>query len=248
MDCPVPLTERHSNDNVDKMTDKKLPGSAEPLLGKCGSKMHKWDDPEDDRFGRYCTRPAGAGTPHVGEGCCKMHLGNTPRHLIKHERNAVIAEVRTLAERLGEPEPIGDPIVELYRLTGKIKQWEEIATEKMSELEDLTSFDRQGVERARAMLEVWERAVDRAASTYISLTKLGIMQHKAELEEQHAKLLYNIVTTVIESAEVGLTDDQVTKAKTILVGEIIKAGSRLTPDWFPDDFGDDEDVVDADLI
>ena len=175
------------------MTEQKLPGSAEPVLGKCGSKLHKWDDPEDDRFGRYCTRPAGAGTPHPGEGCCKMHLGNTPRHLIKHERNAVVAEVRSLAERLGEPEPIGDPIVELYKLTGKIKQWEQIATEKMSELEDLTSFDRQGVERARAMVEVWERAVDRAAATYASLTKLGIMQHKADLEEQHAKLLYSIV-------------------------------------------------------
>ena len=229
------------------MTEEKLPGSPEPLAGKCGAKMHGWDNPEDPRYGRYCSRPAGAGTPHVGEGCCKMHLGNSPRHLIKHERAAIEAEVRTLAERLGEPEPIGDPIVELYKLTGKIKQWEVIATEKMSELEELTSFDRQGVERARAMVEIWERAIDRAASTYASLTKLGIMQHKAQLEEQHAKLLYSIVMKVIESPELTLTDDQVAAARSLLVGEIIKAGSRLTPDWFPDDL-DDDDVVDGEVI
>ena len=229
---------------------KKLPGSAEPLPGRCGAKLHHWDDPSDDRYGRFCANGAGAGTPHKGEGTCKMHLGNTQKHLVKHERAAIEKSVRSLAEQLGEPEPIGDPMVELYNLAGKIKQWENIATEKMSELEELSATDRQGVERARAMVEIFERSIDRSAVMYKDLAKLGIMQYRATLEENHAKLLFKIINTVIESPEVGLTDDQIEIARDILYKEILRVGNRLTPNWFPEDLGSDEDdlIYDAEVV
>ena len=228
---------------------KKLPGTAEPMPGKCGAKLHKWDDPTDDRYGRFCGNAAGAGTPHKGEGACKMHLGNTSQHIVKHERQAVEAFVGNLAEQLGAPPPIGDPMVELYNLAGTVKQWQVIVAGRMAELEDLTAFDKQGVERARAMVEVFERAMDRSATMYKDLAKLGIMQYRATLEEQHAQLLFKITMAVINSPELGLTDEQTSIARTLIVEAVVANGSRLTPDWFPDDLGDEpQDIYDADLV
>ena len=221
-------------------------GSPEPVEGRCGALLHS-NGPDDPRTGRYCLRWKGHGTPHKGVGNCKYHGGSTRNHIVKAERQIVEAEVRTIAEQMGEPATVGDPYVELYRLTGKIKQWEIIATAKMAELQDLTITDRQGVERARAMVEIWERAVDRASSTYINLTKLGLMQHKAQLEADHARLLHKIVTSVIEDHTLALTDAQLATAKRLLNAAIIAAGSRLDLSWLPADMGDpmgeDEDEI-----
>ena len=226
-------------------------GSAEPMPGRCAAKLHA-SGPEDPRYGRYCLRTLGYGTSHKGSGRCKFHGGSSGTHIIKAERESVQAELVTLAEQMGTPVPVGDPYVELFKLTGVIKQWELVARKKMSELEDLTTTDRQGVERARALVEIWERAADRAATTYINLTKLGLMQHKAQLEEDHAKLLFHIVTSVIEDHRVGMTDTQLAVARPLLAKAIKDAGTKLNLSWLPDDMGqedpNDEDIYDAVVV
>lgn len=223
------------------------------MPGKCGARLHGHNDPEDPRYGRYCGKVAGHGTDHKGIGPCDTHLGNTKNHKLAAQRTIVDLEVRkevqTLAEQLQAPVPVGDPMVELYELAGQVKIWQQIITEKMSELSTLTVTDMQGVERPRAIMETWERAVDRASTMYVNLTKLGIMQHKVELEERQAALLFRIVNAVLESPEVGLTTKQLEAARTMLFQEILKAGPRLQPDWFPRDINVDEDeIYDADIV
>jgi hypothetical protein len=65
--------------------------------GTCGAK---------NRQGSGCRRPAGWGTPHVGEGRCKLHGGLNP---VRHGRYSTIkrAEIRELIEHHeGDPDPL----------------------------------------------------------------------------------------------------------------------------------------------
>ena len=145
--------------------DLKIPGSEQPIEGKCGSKVR---DKRLAELGlvRYCVKTAGMGTDHFGFGTCKWHLGNTA----KHSKGAVVAkmknELTTLAAKLGEPEPLGHPEIEAFVLASKMKQWTLILEEKMEELNGVLAVtDKAGVEHTRALIEVMERAWDRFQSS-----------------------------------------------------------------------------------
>jgi len=58
------------------------------------------------RSGGACTRPAGWGTAHVGQGRCKLHGGNSP---IKHGRYSIIRR-ESLRDLAGHFETDPDPL------------------------------------------------------------------------------------------------------------------------------------------
>ena len=230
-------------------TPPKQPGSPEPVPGKCGGKLRVRPDDEVSRVGRFCTRPAGWGTPHPGYGTCKLHGGSAPGAIIKATKAIVHDEAKELAGILGEPDPIGDPMVEMFRMAGQVKQWNTVATQKLSELQELDSTDRQGVERIKPIVELWERSADRAMLFYEKLVKLGLMQFKLKIQTEHATLLADIIRGVIHSHELGLTGPQIATAMRLIAEEVDKAGGRLTPEWLtelPDEA--DDDIYDAEIV
>ena len=141
--------------------DEKLPGSAEPLEGKCGARL-KNKELKELGITRYCYKTAGMGTNHLGAGTCKWHLGNTAKHTTGAVQTVMKKELATLSEQLGEPTPLGPPEVEAFQLASKMKQWTLILEDKMSELNGILEVtDKAGVEHVRALIEVMERAWER---------------------------------------------------------------------------------------
>ena len=141
--------------------DIKIPGSAEPLEGKCGAKVTS-KEAREIGITRYCTKKAGMGTDHLGEGTCKWHLGATMRHTRGAVQRKMQKELVALSDRLEQPEPIGPPEVEAWILASKMKQWTLILEEKMNELNGILEVtDKAGVEHVRALIEVMERAWER---------------------------------------------------------------------------------------
>src|ERR1035437_712807 len=193
----------------------KRPGSAEPLPNKCGSHL-KSTGPDDPRDGRFCTRPAGWGTPHVGSGTCKMHLGCVTTHVRSAERKEVEKVVTRLQEELGTPTPLRDPYLELWDLTAKIKQWSDIAETHMAELNEMSAFDIKGTEQIRAAIELYERAIERTRDTLGLIIKLDLKRRLVELEEQQGALIASVIMGVIEAPELHLDDDQVEMARMLM--------------------------------
>jgi hypothetical protein len=72
-------------------------GKRRPALDKCGAK---------NRQGTPCSRPAGWGTDHVGQGRCKLHGGASP---IKHGRYSKVARAK-LSSVLEAIEADPDPL------------------------------------------------------------------------------------------------------------------------------------------
>ena len=211
--------------------DLKIPGSEQPVEGKCGSKVR---DKRLAELGlvRYCVKTAGMGTDHFGFGTCKWHLGNTA----KHSKGAVVAkmkdELTTLAAKLGEPEPLGHPEIEAFVLASKMKQWTLILEEKMEELNGVLAVtDKAGVEHTRALIEVMERAWDRFQSSLEFMMKHDLHKRVVELEEHQASLVGAAFMAIILSQDLRLSEAQIEMARNMFAGKMTELGAAMEPSW-----------------
>lgn len=211
--------------------DKKLPGSAEPLEGKCGSKLRSKDLRELGLI-RYCIKTAGMGTKHFGEGTCKWHLGNSANHSKSAVQVKMTKELMTLTERLGQPEPIGPPEVEAWMLASKMKQWSIAMEEKLSELDGIIeTTDKAGVEHVRALIEVLERAWERYQSALEFMMKFDLRKRVIELEEHQANLVGAAFMAIILSQDLRLSESQIDIARQMFASKMTEIGPDIEPSW-----------------
>ena len=221
--------------------DQKIPGTAEPLEGKCGSKLRNKELKELDIV-RYCNKTAGMGTNHFGEGTCKWHLGNT----LTHTRGAVQVkmqkELATISEQLGEPEPMGPPEVEAFRLASKMKQWTLILEEKMGELNGILEVtDKAGVEHVRALIEVMERAWERYQGALEFMLKFDLHKRIVELEERQAMLIGGAFMSIILSQDLKLSEKQIETARQMFANSMMELGGDMEPSWA-------SGIIDAEIV
>jgi hypothetical protein len=149
-----------------------------------------------------CRRPAGWGTSHAGFGPCKLHAGSTPTVSRGAHRKAIEAEARLMLDRLGKPKPLGHPVEELLAIGAEVRAWLGITRERLAELSSLTSVDGSGVERERALVTVYERALDRAARVLTELARLGLEERLIRVEEVRARQLLAAVVDALDRAAV----------------------------------------------
>jgi hypothetical protein len=221
--------------------DIKIPGSSEPLEGKCGAKITSKEAREINLV-RYCTKKAGMGTDHLGEGTCKWHLGSTMRHTRGAVNRLMKQELTALSERLEQPEPIGPPEVEAWLLASKMKQWTLILEEKMSELNGIMEVtDKAGVEHVRALIEVMERAWERYQNALEFMLKFDLKKRVIELEEHQANLVGAAFMAIILSRDLKLSESQIEIARNMFVQKLTELGGDLEPSWM-------RDIIDGDIV
>lgn len=239
---------------------KKLPGMPDQLDGYCNSKLRA-KTLRDLGIVRYCSKNAGYGTSHVGYGNCKFHGGSSPngvtsgqRMMIKEESDAMVVKEaqlpKTLGERLSTPGPIAPPEVEVLKLAGEMKEWTGVMRERMSELSTLDITDAAGIEHARALVELYERAIDRYSELIQFMIKIGVRERVVAIQEQQGQALASLVLSLITNPQLNLTAIQIDLARTLFSERARAMGSRLSPDWaegLESSLGDDE-IVDAELV
>jgi hypothetical protein len=211
--------------------DDKIPGSAEPLEGKCGAKLRN-KELKELGFERYCVKTAGMGTEHFGEGRCKWHFGTSINHVKSAVQVQMKKELATLAERLGEPEPLGPPEVEAFQLAGKMKAWSLILEDKLSELNGILEVtDKAGVEHVRALIEIIERAWDRYQGSLEFMMKYDLRKRVIELEEHQAQLVGTAFMAIILSQDLRLSEAQIEIARNLFSAKMQEMGPAIEPSW-----------------
>lgn len=211
--------------------DDKIPGSAEPLDGKCGAKVRS-KLLKELGIVRYCTKTAGMGTSHFGEGTCKFHLGATAKHTKGAIATKMGKDLRTLTEKLGEPEPIGPPEVEAWMLASKMKQWTVLLEDKLEELDGmLETTDKSGVEHARALIEILERGWERFQSALEFMMKYDLRKRVIELEEHQASLVGAAFMSIILSQTLQLSESQIDIARNLFAEKMHDLGPSIEPTW-----------------
>lgn len=172
------------------------------------------------RAGTPCRLPAGHGTDHPGVGRCDHHGGATPTHRTHAERVLLErAEATALAElhELGV-QPLGNPLEALAELAAEARQWETILRRQVAALESVTQPTPAGIEQVRAVVILFERAMDRAAAFAAMCARLDIDTRLARINEA----LGEQIVTVIERSltELELTEHQWALARVVLAREL----------------------------
>lgn len=211
--------------------EQKIPGSAEPVEGKCGARLRS-KELKELKITRYCVKTQGMGTSHLGEGRCKWHGGSTPTHTKGALKTQMTRELTTLTERLGEPEPIRPPEVEAFVLAGKMKQWSLILEEKLEDLNGILEVtDKTGIEHTRALIELLERGWERFQKSLEFLLKFDLQKRIVALEEQQANLIGAAFMAVILNRDLNLKENQIEMARTMFARSITDLGDGMTPTW-----------------
>lgn len=172
------------------------------------------------RAGGPCRLPAGSGTDHHGVGRCRFHGGSTPN--ARRGAAVVILErdARAELERLGAPEPIRHPVVELLDLAAEVNAWKQILRRRVAVLEDLQTVDKLGAERERAVVVLYERALDRCERVLTSLAKLDLDSKRFRLERDMAEVLYGAVDVALRVLPV----EQAILVREALAAEVRRLG------------------------
>lgn len=176
------------------------------------------------RRGTPCKLPAGHGTDHPGIGRCDHHAGATPTHRAHAERVLLErAEASALADlhRIGV-EPIGNPLEALAELTAEARQWETILRRQVADLESLSQMTPAGVEQIRAVVVLFERAMDRAAAFATMCAKLNIgdriFRLKARINEEIGQQIVGVFDRSL--SEMNLSEEQWRIAREVFPREL----------------------------
>lgn len=155
------------------------------------------------RTGAPCERPAGWGTSHPGVGRCKLHGGSTPHQVagavvVLEDRRA-----RSILARLEQPEPIDHPVLELLKLAAEASEFQRILRERLNELHSLETTDTLGTERERAVVVLYERALDRNARLLTDMAKLGLQERALRVNEETAGRVMQALVEALRRAGLG---------------------------------------------
>lgn len=143
------------------------------------------------RSGKACHRPAGWGTDHPGVGACKLHGGMSPSGKVHAARALADQSARAALARLGQPEPMTDPVRRLQLLAGEADLWLEVCRDQVAALDgDFAKLDNFGAEQVRAMVRQYTEAIDRLHRIGADLVRLNLEERARRLDEAQSALVW----------------------------------------------------------
>jgi hypothetical protein len=172
--------------------------------------------PEDDASmgRRRCTarrtdgNPCG-NRPLKGQSVCKFHGGAAPQSKAAAVRRQVEGEARALLAELGVT-PVDDPLAALLRLGGQVLAWQEATAALVNQLDHVRYQGGSG-EQLRAEVQLYERAMDRAANVLSAIARLRIDERLAEVTQRQAEAVIGAIEAGLAAA--GVTGDRAIEAR-----------------------------------
>ncbi len=185
-----------------------------------------------------CSRPRskGRGDCHSlaisGLDVCRMHGGKSGEEL----RAAGAAEKEAQETRKFidlRVDAVTDPVDELAKLAGVVKNFAEKLTGRIEELSDLTLKTESGSEQVRAVVGLWERMVRQSEALLTSLARLGLEDRAVRLEEQRQELVVRVIHAALGAMLERVVPElregdgvRLRAAWPVLVGEVVPAAVR----------------------
>ena len=146
-----------------------------------------------NRAGERCKRAA-----IIGGTVCKIHGGASPWAQTKAtERLEERAARVILSERLEHPEPIEHPVYELLKLAAEMRAWQAILRERLDTLDELNLEDRQGVDRERALVNLYRSGLNDLGKLLVDMAKLDLKARAMTLQQETAAQVLQAVSEAL---------------------------------------------------
>lgn len=170
-----------------------------------------------------CTQTAGWGTDHVGEGPCKLHGGST-RNVSKGAKLRLAErEARELFGKIAPaPTPVDNPLAAYAELAGRVLAWLELMDSLLDDLREVGYESETAGEQTRAVVQLYERAMDRANTVLGSYARLRIDDRLAAITERQADMVVRALDAVI--AHLGATGPKAIEARKVGAAQLRVAG------------------------
>lgn len=139
-----------------------------------------------------------------GAGRCRMHGGVSPTVKQKVARDRVESRLRGLVESM-DMGPVHDPLTALKELAGEVVGWKDVMRLQVQELEALDVSTEYG-ETAKAVVQLFERAMDRAGEFLFKIARLNIDERLAAVTESQAKMIEDGFFDALDEAGIPTTD------------------------------------------
>lgn len=152
------------------------------------------------------TAPGGVchGRPAKRTQRCRMHGGTSPQAKAKAAREQVESDMRTLVKLL-DGGPVHDPLTALKEVASEVLAWKDAMRKKMEELDTL-SYSTDYGETAKAVVQLFERAMDRAVDTLTKIARLNIDERLAAVTERQAKMIEDGFFDALDALGIPVTD------------------------------------------
>lgn len=139
-----------------------------------------------------------------GATVCHYHGGSVPAVKRAAARRLAQEEAAELvAARVEARGPLTLPEVysELLATAGEVVGWRDLLAGKVAELERLHGPDHNGDERVKADVQLFERAMDRAARVLELIARLDLDTRLAALDARTGDALARVIRRVLDRAE-----------------------------------------------
>jgi hypothetical protein len=169
--------------------------------GTCGAKK---------KNGEKCRNFAGLGTPHLGVGHCKYHLGNSPNHMKAAVRQQAAKEVAKARAEFGDKIPVepSEALLSVLHLSAGQLAW---LHAELAEREDKTdSFEGQ------VLMRLWNDERDRVARISEAALRAGVQERAIRLAESYGQQLADVLRAIFYDPELDLSAEQLALLPTIL--------------------------------
>lgn len=157
------------------------------------------------RSGGNCKRPAGAGTDHVGFGCCKLHGGCVPNQ-IKHAQKAQAKEAVATYGLPIEVDPHTALINELHRTAGHVAYLRQIVAElEHDDLKQRQVGENGTIERPAVWVQLYADERKHLAAVAKTCIQVGIEERRVQLAEEQGQLFAQVIRGILEDSGVDPT-------------------------------------------
>lgn len=146
-----------------------------------------------------------------GATVCAAHGGRAPQVKAAAKRRLANAKALQFLHEQGVPQ-IDNPLQAFHDLVEESVALKQFFAAQMAQLSELTSTDDQAKEQAKAMVELYERALDRAAKFLTDWVRLDMdnrwLKANVRLTEERAKLMRRLLDDTFADPDLGLTQPQ----------------------------------------
>jgi len=135
----------------------------------------------------------------VGHGRCKLHGGRTSSHRKAARAREVQADAKAVLAKEGV-EPILDPLGKIAELAAVANAMQEALAARVNALDGLANISEDGTEQVRAVLLLWERALERTERFCADLVRLDYEGRRAALAERQSEALEAVMLAAMRHA------------------------------------------------